>query len=323
MSTSSRPGRPPAHAPLDDAMQMAVVARRHYLEGRTRIEIADELGLSRFKVSRILEAALRTGVVRIEIDVPESVDADLSLRVRDAFGLERAVVVSAADSRPEVVRDALGKAGARLLMDTVTDRDVLGVTSGRTIDAMTRHLTALPPCEVVQLTGMSGDLNENSVDVVRRVNGVARGRVSSIYAPMTVATAGAAAALKTDAGIAAAFARFPSVTMAYVAVGSWQPPDSRFYDGLSVGDRDRMVRLGVSADFGGSLVAADGRAVDAMDDRVIGISLAELTVIPSVVLVGGGVRKAGAIRSVLLSGAVTSVVTDTTVAEVLLRPPAG
>lgn len=298
---------------------MAEVARRHYVNGRTKVEIAQEFGLSRFKVSRILEAAHRTGVVRIEINVPEAVDTDLSLRLRDAFGLERAIVVTPPDSRSDSVRDALGKAAARLLMDTVSVDDVLGVTSGRTIDAMTRHLTALPACKVVQLTGMSGDLNENSVEVVRRVNGVAGGLAYTIYAPLVVGTAEAATALKTHPSIASAFERFPSVTMAYVAVGSWSPSDSRFYDALPEIDKKRMLELDVSADFGGSLVDTSGHQVDALDDRVIGINLSQLRAVPSVVLVGGGARKTEAIRSVLLSGCATSVVTDTSVAQALLR----
>jgi hypothetical protein len=36
---------------------LASVARRYYLEGRSKVEIADELGLSRFKVARLLDAA--------------------------------------------------------------------------------------------------------------------------------------------------------------------------------------------------------------------------------------------------------------------------
>ena len=36
---------------------MASVARRYYLEGKSKIEIAEELGLSRFKVARLLETA--------------------------------------------------------------------------------------------------------------------------------------------------------------------------------------------------------------------------------------------------------------------------
>ena len=36
---------------------IASVARRYYLEGKSKIEIAEELGLSRFKVARLLETA--------------------------------------------------------------------------------------------------------------------------------------------------------------------------------------------------------------------------------------------------------------------------
>jgi DNA-binding transcriptional regulator LsrR (DeoR family) len=36
---------------------IASVARRYYLEGRSKVEIAEELGLSRFKVARLLDTA--------------------------------------------------------------------------------------------------------------------------------------------------------------------------------------------------------------------------------------------------------------------------
>ena len=42
----------------DELFLRAVIARRYYLEGRTRVEIAEEFGLSRFKVARMLEEAL-------------------------------------------------------------------------------------------------------------------------------------------------------------------------------------------------------------------------------------------------------------------------
>src|SRR3712207_496534 len=45
----------------------ASVARRYYLDGRSKTEIADEFGLSRFKVARLIETARATGLVRIEI----------------------------------------------------------------------------------------------------------------------------------------------------------------------------------------------------------------------------------------------------------------
>jgi DNA-binding transcriptional regulator LsrR (DeoR family) len=42
---------------------MTMVARQYCLEGKTRVEIAEQLKTSRFKVARLLEAALKLGVV--------------------------------------------------------------------------------------------------------------------------------------------------------------------------------------------------------------------------------------------------------------------
>ena len=55
----------------------ASIARRYYLDGRSKIEIADEFGLSRFKVARLLDAARESGLVRIEIRHPGQIDVDL------------------------------------------------------------------------------------------------------------------------------------------------------------------------------------------------------------------------------------------------------
>jgi len=44
-----------------------LAARRYFLDGASKIEIAQELGISRFRVARLLDAALRDGIVRIEI----------------------------------------------------------------------------------------------------------------------------------------------------------------------------------------------------------------------------------------------------------------
>lgn len=323
MSTPDQHADGTRDVPFDEVLEMAAIARRHYLEGRTRVEIGDEFGMSRFRVSRVLEQAQRLGVVRIEITVPESVDADLSLRLKEHFGLQRAIVVRPTDPRPEGVRDALGRAAARLMTDLVSEEDVIGVTSGRTIDAMIRHLTTLPPCEVVQLTGMSGDLHMNSVEVVRRLTGVAGGRAHTIYAPLTLDSPATAAALRSDPAIERAYAQFPRVTTAFVAVGSWSPADSRFYDALSEGVRSQLIDQGVSADVASSLVDTKGKPVDTFDDRTIGINLEELRAIPTVVLVGGGTRKTEALRAALLTGAADSIVTDAAVAEALLAPRDG
>jgi len=309
---------PAGRASVDEQLLMAVLAQRHYLDRRTKTDIAAEFAISRFKVTRLLEAAVSSGLVHIEIRVPQSLNAELSLRLKDRFGLERAMVAATRDPRPQAVRDTLGRVAAALLSDCVTPHDVLGVSSGRTIDAVARHLTRLAGCEIVQLTGMSGNLDDNPVEVLRRVAVLSGGRAHSIYAPLTVATSEAARALKTDPSIADAFARFGSVTIALVAVGSWKPPESRFHDALSPADRAHLLERGVVADVAAVLLDAEGHPVHDFDDRVLGAPVDQLRAMQQVIVVGGGPRKTGAILATLKSGLVTTLITDDSVAQQLL-----
>jgi len=48
----------------------ARVARQFYLEGVSKVDIADQLGISRFRVARLLDSARESGLVRIEIGLP-------------------------------------------------------------------------------------------------------------------------------------------------------------------------------------------------------------------------------------------------------------
>src|SRR3954466_6641900 len=82
----------------------ASVARRYYIDGRSKVEIADEFRLSRFKVARLLESARASGLVRIDIDSPGSIDVGLSGQVQDAFGLQHAIVVDTLDDHPGPLR---------------------------------------------------------------------------------------------------------------------------------------------------------------------------------------------------------------------------
>ena len=71
-----------------------MIARRCYLEGRTRVQIAEEFGLSRFKVARMLEEALESGMVEIKIHDPASIDIELSTALQRQYSLQHAYAVT-------------------------------------------------------------------------------------------------------------------------------------------------------------------------------------------------------------------------------------
>jgi DNA-binding transcriptional regulator LsrR (DeoR family) len=131
----------------------ATVARRYYLDGATKTEIAAELGLSRFKVARLLEEARTSGIVRIELDSSGQIDLDLSVRLAEAFGLQHCVVMDGPEDDEALLRGTLGRAAADLVTEIVEEGDVLGLAWARSLMPIRTSIGQVARCDVVQLTG--------------------------------------------------------------------------------------------------------------------------------------------------------------------------
>jgi DNA-binding transcriptional regulator LsrR (DeoR family) len=298
----------PAHLVLT-----ASVARRYYLEGKSKIEIADEFNLSRFKVARLLESALASGLVRIEIGRPGAIDLVLSGELREAYGLLHAIVVDTLEDDPLAARQLVGAAGAELLSEISTRSDVLGLGWARALVAMRAALR--------QLTGALSrpDVDDSSIELVRDVARIVGCPAYRFYAPLIVHDPPTATALRSNPEVARAFSLFPSVTKAVVAVGGWNPRASTVYDAISPAEREALLRLGVHAEVSGILLDQDGAAVHApLTDRMICIDGPALRKIPEVIALTYGPEKASAARAAIRGGYVNGIVTHTSMAKALL-----
>lgn len=303
--------------PADDDL-MVGVARLHYLDGLTRVEIAERLAISRFKVTRLLEAALSSGVVTITIRPPGLDESELSSGLVSRFGLGAARVIPLPSPAPDVLGDRLGQLGATHLGEIVTPTDVLGFDAGRTVSHIADHLTSLPACDTVQLSGLAGSVQQTGLDILRRVTSISGGTAHPLYAPMLAVDAASAAALRQEPVTASTIEQYDHVTIAVVSVGSWNPPVSQVYDRLDPRLRRDLLAAGVVAETCALMFDAHGRPVTTLDDRRLGISLDALRRIPNVVAVAGGVEKVAAIRALMQAGLVNTLVTDGAAARRLL-----
>lgn len=299
----------------------ASIARRYYLDGRSKSEIADEFEISRFKVARLLEDGRASGLVRIEIGHPGEIEVGLSAELKDAYGLRHAVVVDTVDEHPSSLLPKVGRASAELLEEIVTAEDVLGLGWARSLLAMNAELTQLAACDVVQLTGAlsRSDVDDSSIDLVRDVARLGGGTPYYYHYPMIVPDAQTATVLRAQPEVARAFERFRSVTKAVVGLGSWDPPYSTVYDALSDAERHQLHDMGVRADVSGVLLDADGALVEApLTRRMICVGHADLLAMQEVIGVVYGAEKAPAARAAVRGGCVRSIVTHTSVARALL-----
>jgi DNA-binding transcriptional regulator LsrR (DeoR family) len=317
-----------------ELVQAAAMARRFYLEGRSKVQIAEEFGVSRFRVARILETAVERDLVRIEIRVPTDLDAERSEALRARFGLHHAIVVNTPERDGVPDPTGLGVFAARLLSEVVSEGDVLGLAWGRAVMETAAAIESLPRCMVVQLTGVydAGPTvtgtpgvppgGAGSVEAVLRTAQVGGGEALPVYAPLVLPDSGTVSTLRAQGSAARAFEQFDNVTLAVMSIGGWDSGISTVYDSLDEVSRRQYAELGVVGEMAAHLFDANGRRIGRdLSARCLAIDTERLRRVPEVLAIAGGIRKARAIAAVLRSGLITSLVTDAVVANHLLNTP--
>src|SRR6202451_1500664 len=299
----------------------ARVARQYYLEGVSKTDIAERLGISRFRVARLLDSARESGLVRIEIGLPGGVlDAGLSPELCSALGLRQAFVFNFGDDESPL-RLRLGEAVGQVLMDLIKPADVLGLSWSRALSGLAAALTQLPPCPIVQLPGaVPPPDGRDLLDLVRGVARIGGGPAHVFYAPMLLDDAQTAAAIRRQADIAGGFALVPSVTMVVVAIGAWAPGLSTIYDAITPDERADLAALNVCAELAGVFIGEDGRPVQTpLDQRMIVTPGPMLERIPFVLCVAFGVGKAPAVSAAIRGEMIHGLVTHASLARALLK----
>jgi DNA-binding transcriptional regulator LsrR (DeoR family) len=305
-----------------DVRLVAEIARRYYLDGASKSELAVAYGFTRARVARIIDSARTDGLVRIVVNTPPEMDARLSEQLRSAFDLEHALVVNAPDVDDVLLRTRLGRTTAEFLSEIVTEGDTLGVALGRTLWATAVQLTRLERCSSVALTGVlsDGDMTQGSLEILHRVAAASGGPSYPIYAPWVVSDAATAQLFRAQPEVARALDHHRDLTLSVVAIGSWEPHGSTLAAAISEPERQALTERGVQAEVAGVLFDVDGDILAAeLTDRLIGVTAVRLREVPHVVAVAGGRAKWRAVRAVLKGGFITSLVTDAGTARFLMN----
>ena len=299
----------------------AAVARRFFLDGRSKLQIADEFGLSRFKIARLLDHARDTGMVHIDIRIPGLLDVDLSARLQERYQLPRVLVVGTTDDSPETLRTQLGQVAGELLTEMTSLADVLGVTWSRVVGAMARTLSGLPPTPVVQLTGAISLLgsDDSLFDIARDVARATAGPAYIFYAPMLVPDAAVVTALHRVHDVERAIQQIPRVTRALLGLGLCAPGHSVVYDAATEPEQEELRQLGAVAELAGVFLSRTGELIDTgLAQRIIAVSAEDLRRIPNRFVIAYDLERVPAAQAALASGLVTELVTHTAFAQALL-----
>lgn len=294
----------------------AQVARRYFLDGKSKVEIAGEFDLSRFTVARLLDKARESGLVKITIGYPGAIDVELSSKLRDAFDLTYAVVVH--DEGADAPGRLAGTA-ADLLSEVVGPHDVLGVAWTPALADMVAGLRKLSARAVVQLTGSAPGPRRDASKLVRQIARVGLGTAYVFDAPVLLPDDVSAAARRRKLDVARTARQFGNLTKAVVGIGAWRPFGSPLYDALDPVEAAAWGGAGACAEVAGSVIAVDGTSMAGLESRSVGVGVAQIRAVPEVIgVVDGDVGDLPAVAAALAAGVLNGLVTHRAMATALL-----
>lgn len=307
----------------DDASLRLRAAWLYHAYGLTQNEVADQLGVGRSTVIRLLDEARERGEVKFWIEEGASESIELALKLERALKLDEAVVVPSPHGIDHASR-AVGLALGKFLSETISDGMTIGVAWGRTLTA---SLTSFhpPKRQGVRVLSLLGGAVEtqfaNPFEFSWRLAAALNAECFLFPAPLVVDSAETRQRLMADRGIRRLMDMAKSLDLAVVSAGDISRNSGSLVRHLiDPADHDELLGLGCVADVMCNFLDAQGRSVPhAVNTRTMSVGLDSLRAARHLVVASGGAQRAEAILAAIRSIGCNTLITDESAAREILR----
>lgn len=301
---------------------MSKVARLYYQHGLAHHEVADMLGLSRVKVTRLLAEARKTGIVEITIHGDEHLFVELETKLVELYGLKRTWVgPSFNDARADT---SLGALGAQAVSSLLPDAKTVAVGFSESIGNALSQMPQTQHSEIdfVPATGTPAGLAHTGSGL-RLTMGFADtvgGRSYHVAAPLLASTPTAAAVLRSEDMVRQVLELAAHADLLIAGMGAMGADSRMLIDSLTAADLKKIQVNGGVGDLCARFFDHNGRSTTSpTDDKIIGLTLAQMAAIPTRLVIARGTGKVAALLGAMRGGLINALVTDTTTAQDLVE----
>ena len=275
------------------------IASFYFEDNQTQQEIANRMGISRIKVSRLLQQARTDGIVEITLKKPKGNFADIEKRIASMWQLKEVILSAPGAKNKSDFLLQLGKIASEYAQRIIKGNETISLTWGSTLSAFLQNLPGMdfPNLKIVQMLGGLGSPESvvHSSDLVRRFSdktgGIGR------FLPHIRETLELA----------------EQANLAFVGIGTPASDSMLMSQGTIISRRTlkELKDAGAVGDISLRFFDEQGRIIEhPINDRVIGIEADRMRNIPRVVAIAGGSEKKQAIRGALNSGMIDVLITD-------------
>lgn len=293
----------------------SLVVRRYFAEMKTKIEIAEELGVSRFKVARLIDEAIEQEYVKFLFPKQQVLDEEIAKNICEKYHLQDAIVLSVSESwsSHEQLNEKLGFITASYLSKTLTAGTKIGVAWGRVLSSTVSQLASLPTLDVVQLSGVHPGIayNQGPIELIHKLAAISNGKAHPMYVPMWVDDESLARKLASDQAVLDTQQYYPQLDVVITGIGAWKTGSSSLCDIFPELWQKPLFAQDIAADVCITLLNSQGEVLDSPMSRLgFGISTEHLRNTKKVIGVAGGEKKFDGIVASLRSDLLDVLITD-------------
>lgn len=306
-----------------DPRLVGKAARLYYEYDLTHHEVATILNVSRVKITRLLQQARREGVVVIRVNSDDSPFFELEVALSRTLELSEVIVVPSFDDRNKA-RQALARAVANYLQRVIRDGTIVAISLSQTVALVPDFVFEPRPTAVTFVAavggirrGLAGMSPNRPIDQLAELyNGVAK----HLTGPAIAGTEEIAKALTGDPAIARTLNEAAAADIVVLGLGPVAGTVALLEQGeITSVELNRVIGHGAVGDLAGRFFDHDGQPVDdEWNRRVIGLTLEQISRIPTRVVAAGGPEKVEAIMAAIRGRLVSVLITDQHVASALL-----
>lgn len=304
--------------------QAARAAWMSYVGGITQDEIAQQLGVSRPGVQRLLALARQEGLVKVRIDHPIAAYMAMGDAIREHFDLDFCDVVPAEAEGANGVAHYLAVAGAERMARLVERHKplTLALGTGRAVRATVEALSRVerPQHRFVSLVGnVARDGSSNRYDGVMVLADKTGGERFLLPAPVVASSVEEKAAMQAQRLFQAIAEVAREAQAGFIGIGKIDRQAALFQDHfISDAELQELMALNAVGELLGWPLNASGEVIDCtVTQRVTSPPLGSLVHQPLIAL-GGGREKAPAILAALRGGWLKGLITDEVAARDIL-----
>lgn len=316
---------------VDDGRLIYKCCYLYYVDGMGQKEICEQIGISRATVSRMLKAGKENGVVKIELENPDSVlYGELEREIEQRLNLKEVLIVdemeleSKADHMQRVNEEAL-----TYLCRIFNKGDYIGVSMGKTLSNIVNTKKSVDEidCTFVPVVGgigspLQSDEGYHSNDIANGFAKIFHARSVQFFAPAMFDDPNVMEGFLKEKPVREVVSLFKKLKTVVMGIGSMSAKESTLVKcGYQTKEKyEAFKKQGAVGDVLLKYVDAQGNSepFKNFNDRVMGLSDEGLMKVKNRIGIAVGEEKGEAVLGVIRAQKINILITDISCVKKLL-----